>query len=344
MNIATNGIPKELDRFPAGVFTVSLDFELIWGTIDRAGRDSFRRLCAEERAAIVDGLLDLFREFRLPATWCVVGQLFLDPEAALAARRLLRTGARSNDVRLGDLRELAQQELCARDLLRRICDCPVPQEIGGHGFTHLPFTDPMCTAEAAAAELAQLQASARSMSLVLKSFAFPRNRIAHTGLLAGFGYSIFRCQDASWHHQTNRRGWKHRLGHAWDILRAAPPPVVMPSRHPDGLWQVPGSMLFTPARGVRGAIPVAWRVERAVKGLEAAAASGRVFHLWFHPTDLAPKSAEMLGGLRQILQRASRLREQGRLEFLSMQSLAEMAALFSQESSPAVAAAGGRSR
>ncbi|HLH40246.1 MAG TPA: hypothetical protein VKX39_13940 [Bryobacteraceae bacterium] len=334
---------RDQDRFPTGVFTVSLDFELLWGTIDRSSRNSFRRLCAEERATIVDGLLDLFREFRLPATWCVVGQLFLDPEAAIAARRRLRSGARSNDSRLGDFSGLAKEELYARDLVRRIYDCPVPQEIGGHGFTHLPFTDPMCTAEAAAAELAQLQASARSMNLVLKSFAFPRNRVAHTALLAKFGYAIFRCQDASWHHQTNRRGWKHRLGHAWDIVRAAPPPVVMPARHPDGLWQVPGSMLFTPARGVRSAIPVARRVERAVKGLEAAAESGRVFHLWFHPTDLAPKSAEMLGGLRQILQCARHLRDEGKLQFMSMQSLAQMAAVFSQESQPVLAAAAGRS-
>ena len=52
---------------------------------------------------------------------------------------------------------------------------------------------------------------------------------------------------------------------------------------------------------------------RAVRGLNAAAEQRRIFHLWFHPTNLAFESDAMFDGLRQIFERASALRETGEL-------------------------------
>src|SRR2546422_1688385 len=71
--------PSELaPALPRGVFTLSLDFELIWGTLDLFGPERFRRACEVERDLIIDRLLDLFVEFNVPATWCVLGHLMLD--------------------------------------------------------------------------------------------------------------------------------------------------------------------------------------------------------------------------------------------------------------------------
>src|SRR5262245_44039861 len=64
------------DRLERGVFTISLDFELIWGTLDLFGPGRFRRACEDERPAVVR-LLELFAEYEVPATWCVLGHLFL---------------------------------------------------------------------------------------------------------------------------------------------------------------------------------------------------------------------------------------------------------------------------
>ena len=61
-----------------GVFTLSLDFELIWGTLDLFGPQAFRRVCEIERHLVIDRLLSLLEEFELPATWCILGHLFLD--------------------------------------------------------------------------------------------------------------------------------------------------------------------------------------------------------------------------------------------------------------------------
>ena len=60
-----------------GVFTLSLDFELIWGTLDLFGVDGFRRACLVERE-LVPRLLALLERHRMSATWCIVGHLLLD--------------------------------------------------------------------------------------------------------------------------------------------------------------------------------------------------------------------------------------------------------------------------
>jgi hypothetical protein len=80
-------------------------------------------------------------------------------------------------------------------------------------------------------------------------------------------------------------------------------------------------MLYTPAFGVRRCVPVWLRVLRANRGLNAALRQKRVFHLWFHPTDLTCRTEAMLGGLRQIFTRAARLRDAGQLDILPMRDL-----------------------
>ena len=72
-----------LDR---GVFTLSLDFELIWGTLDR-GVETYREACEREHAFIVDRLLALLAEFEISATWCTLGHLFLESCAPRDGRK-----------------------------------------------------------------------------------------------------------------------------------------------------------------------------------------------------------------------------------------------------------------
>jgi hypothetical protein len=61
-------------RLERGVVTLSLDLELIWGTLDLFGPTPGG---AATRRTVIDRILPL-RGVRDPATWCVVGHLFLD--------------------------------------------------------------------------------------------------------------------------------------------------------------------------------------------------------------------------------------------------------------------------
>jgi len=85
-------------------------------------------------------------------------------------------------------------------------------------------------------------------------------------------------------------------------------------------------MIYFPKHGIRRFVPMQRRVARAVKGLEAAARDRRVFHLWFHPTNLADSMDAMFEGLERIFRHAAALREGGRLSVVPMGALAESCA------------------
>jgi len=308
-----------------GVFTLSLDFELIWGTLEDHGPDAFRKACEREREEVVDRLLGLLAEFEVPATWCTLGHLFLDscalengvkhPEIAAARRSSGRdwfaddpcTDERTDPVFYG------------RSLVEKILACPIPQEIGCHSFSHVLFDQ--CSDETAASELAECVRLAAQAGVELRSFAFPGNRVGHLTQLREHGFSCYRGNEPGWYEGPGP-GAVRRLAHLADVVLARTPPVSEPSQEDTGLWNVPASMMYFPMHGRRRHIPLSRRVRRAVKGLDRAARERRVFHLWFHPTNLADQPDLMFEGLRSIFEHAARLRDDGALAFAPMGELA----------------------
>ncbi len=316
---------EETISLERGVLTITLDFELIWGNLDLYGPEAFRRACEVERNTVINRLLDLFVEYDMSATWCVVGHLFLDrcdiqngakhPEIVPPAHAWCRDGWFAHDPCSS---EEAAPTFYGRNVVETIRACPVSQEIGCHSFSHVIFGDPGCTRETAESEVATCVRLAREMGIELRSFVFPRNRVGHLDVLRRHGFTCYRAPNPE---RFNGHRWPRivkRVGRLWEVLTASPPPVVLPQRTPSGLWAIAGSMIYFPAHGMRRYVPISIRVTRAIKGLEEAVRHKRIFHLWFHPTNLAFCTDKMFAGLRTILQHADGLRSRGRLAILPM--------------------------
>src|SRR5688572_3897098 len=60
-----------------GHFILSLDVELAWGMFDHGGAARLRKQLLAEREAI-RRLLELLGRYEIPATFAIVGHLFLD--------------------------------------------------------------------------------------------------------------------------------------------------------------------------------------------------------------------------------------------------------------------------
>lgn len=323
--------PSKLER---GVFTISLDFELIWGTLDLFGPERFRSACETERSIVIDRLLDLFVEFDVQATWLVLGHLMLDrcgsedgkkhPEIVRPTHSWHRKDWFEHDP--GGSEHEASIFL-GRSLIEKIRVCPVPQEIGCHSFSHVIFGDPGCSAETAASEIEASLTAARSLGVEMQSFAFPRNEVGHLDVLGKHGFTCYRGPEPQWYERRNVPAAVKRVVRLLGVLAAAEPPVVLPEKTESGLWNIPGSMIYFPMHGLRRHIPLSFRVKRATKGLDAAARQKKIFHLWFHPTNLADATDEMFTGLRGILEHASRLRSRDQLSISPMRTLVPSAVL-----------------
>ncbi|MEK7526564.1 MAG: polysaccharide deacetylase family protein [Patescibacteria group bacterium] len=168
------------------------------------------------------------------------------------------------------------------------------QEVGSHSYSHEVFTQ--IDKDCADQEVKRNRAV---------SFVFPRNKVAHLDLLKKYGFKIYRSAD-----QTN-----------WETIIPRIPPVYELQTN-KGLIATRGSMYFVSARGIRKYIPIWLRVVKAKLGIKSAVKNRKVFHLWFHPVDLAENTIAMLDGIEQIVKYANEKREQGLLEIKSMEQTA----------------------
>lgn len=319
--------PRSRSRSGAGIFTITLDFELMWGTRDLFGNEGFGAAVVRERELVIDRLLDLFAELRIEATWCTVGHLFLDRCEASGGVKHPEIASPDHSwypdwFALDPCSDEKHAPLYyGRSLVEKIKACKVPQEIGSHSFSHVIFGDRGCSRATAESELRACVAVAAPLGISLQSFVFPRNQPGHLDVLREAGITVFRGRDAHWYTRPSVPENVRRAAHLVDVLLAREPPTVVPRLTDEGLWNVPGSMIYVPAYGVRRFIPRSWRVKAAIRGLEAAVRESRVFHLWFHPTNLADDTESMFAGLREILEHARALEDAGRLRIRALRDV-----------------------
>ena len=308
-------------------FVISLDEELVWGSFDHTSPERFALENPDLRGC-VRRLISLFDSYQVPTTWAVVGHLFLD-----SCERDERGRAHPDLVRPDYTwypRDWFESDPCGTrtryplwygdDLIEMILGSTTRHEIGSHSFAHQIYGDPGCTTEVARTDLAACVSAATRLGLTLRSFVFPRNVEGHHALLAENGFAAYRGEDAAWFRPLH--GLKRRAAHFLDQAAALPPPLAFPEEKLPGLWNIPGSMPLLGRSGIRRAVPLTMRIRKAKLGLRAAVERKGVFHLWFHPFNMSRDPEGMFWVLEEILKEASRLRDKGRLDILTMGSLA----------------------
>lgn len=295
-----------------GRIVISIDAELAWGFHDQETMPVDRVQQARHGWRETLTLLD---EFSVPATWAVVGHLCLDGCDGTHATHSVPQdwfdrdpGATATDA----------PSWYAPTLVDAIRGADVNHEIGCHSFSHVLFEEETTTATTARAELAASLTAASQMDLCPTSFVFPRNRVGHRDLLAEYGFTSYRGRKPS-EFGDNRRlllPWK-----ALRSLRGATPPLVEPWVDEWGLVNIPASLyLFEFETHLAAALPEHPIVRRARAGVDAAAASDGVFHLWFHPNNL--RSDAHVDRLREVLSYIATRRDEGAVTVETMDEIA----------------------
>ncbi len=287
-----------------GAFCISIDLELLWGVWDHVTAAD-ARACAELERVIVHRLLELFARYELPVTWAVVGRLLDD-----------RHGF---DGLLGD-----QSCWYAPDLVDAIRDDPVDHEIATHSYGHVYFGE--SGAEAVAEDLMRAKAVHEAHGLPFRSLVFPRNQVAQLQAVADAGIEVFRSVDAGLLDLVGRRVPQLRpVANLAEKAVPVAPPVVAPIPRDHGLIELPSSLLLIGRNGLRRIVtPVAMR-KKLSAGLARAVESGRLFHLWFHPSNFYSGLESQLDVLDRTLSEAAALRGSGQLDVLPMGTLGRMA-------------------
>ena len=301
-----NARPSEREvgmRVPVNrpIFILSVDFELLWGYVLHPKDRAAGLLLSDEtkgRGSTLT-LLNILDRHGLPATWATVGGLFLEPDQPHPA---LSSAAHSA------LFEKADRQLFhAPDLIEKIRSSPTGHEIAYHSFSHVRFSE--CTPEVALRELTEGVRAAEKLGLSLRSFVFPENKIGHAALLKQAGFLIYRGQTLGG--RAVEQGLTTRLKGV--VMRRITAPPVAPIWR-DGIWEVPGSMVFGDSLLPFAVLP------RAERGLRRAIRQNMVFHLWLHPQDLLLDS-NLGSKLDAFLAFVGKKRKRGELEVMTMGEL-----------------------
>ena len=297
-----------------GTVVISLDAELGWGFHDHGALPA-------ERVAGARGawrfLVDLFEAHGIPATWAVVGHLFLaecdgvHADHPAGAEWFARDpGGRYDPSGAGGPAEATagdghgagadrRSDWFGLDLIDAIRESEPDHEIGSHTFSHVEFGRPDTSREVAAAELRQSVAAAADRGIELESVVFPRNSVGHRDLLRDHGFSSYRGRaPARWYDA----GALRRPGKlATYALGASAPPIVEPVVDEHGLVNVPASLyLYAFDGAARDAFeaafgdPVARQVRLGLDRLRDR--NDGVLHLWLHPNNVVTRrDRERLG-------------------------------------------------
>lgn len=311
-----------------GIFTISIDVEMAWGSFDHGGHIKYKEAYQKYRF-IIDKLLELFKIYGITATWAIVGHLFLDSckkENGKLHPDIIRPkhGWFHNDWLSCDPgTDIFKDKFWyGSDIVKMIRQTFPKQEIASHSFCHPIFSDRGCSKETAESDIAKCVSLAKEKGINLNSFTFPRNLPGHLDVLAKYGFRVFRGKDDIYC-KLNPKVIKKIYFILTDVI-GSPPPVVLPNVILDkGLVEIPSSMLFRFAYGVSRFIPKGMRFRKAKKGIDKAIRKNRIFHMWFHPISFAWKTDEIFYEFEKILEYAAIKKQEGSLKIITLKDIGE---------------------
>ncbi|WP_266077816.1 polysaccharide deacetylase family protein [Haladaptatus caseinilyticus] len=296
---------------------LSLDAELAWGYHDLAEVPEH----VESARTSWSRLLALFDEYNVPATWAVVGHLFLDSCDGEHTSHVAPT----DDWFDRDPSGVAERHPLwfADGLIEDISDAKASHEIGCHTFSHVEYGDERTTREVAVAETRASLEIADDVGYDLESFVFPRNNIGHRDVLAAYGFTCYRgTRPELWYD----RGRFRSLAKAIDLtVSKTSPPLVTPEPDEYGLINIPASMFLFGYEGrVRTITEGIWEdplIRSAKRGIDRAAdADEGIFHLWMHPNNFTEERD--FERLRVVLEHLAKRRDEARVQVLTMGEIA----------------------
>ena len=263
-------------RQDRSVFIFSIDAECLWVPLSDPHYRDLLPVDEEMNRRAILALLRLVEKNDITATWAVVGQPIMgecDPQRCDHWKQADGHNCSSSipgnpcyGAHRGSLR-------MGIDLVNTILSCRVPQEIGYHSFSHMPFT--RISRRMAEDELKKTRGLEKEWGTRLRSFVFPENKVGHVDLLKKYGFDIYRGETMR-RYRKEHGTIKRTVYGAIDKIIAPP---VYPIRH-DGIWELRGSMDFCDPQVPNRAIPA------ARLGMFRAEHSNQTFHIYVHPWNL----------------------------------------------------------
>lgn len=257
--------------------------------------------------------MNIFERYSIPATWAIVGHLFLDhceKAGGIPHKDLPRF--KEDWYSCDPCTDIIKDPLYyGKDIVEKILASPIGHEIGYHTFSHVPFSE--CSRAVAEAEIKEGIKLANQFGITFKSFVFPQDKIGHLDILRENGFRIYRGRIFK-RGNMNQRILIRKINGAIGKIIAKP----IEPRLRDGIYEIPSSMFFFDHFPFTITL-----LPRAKIGIYRAMRSNKIFHLRLHPQNLLYQ-ASLAKYLDTLLAYVSKKRDEGKIEVITMGGLADI--------------------
>lgn len=294
-----------------GLFCVSYDVELAWGTSDKPAVYPAMEAHWQNGRQCFFKLAELHDRLSVPATWAMVGHIMQGPCGPDAHVQMPKPASGYDRYAVcpcadGQLHDLWH----APDFLPPLLKRPELHDIGCHTYSHLQSGQPYVTPEMAQAEIRACVAAARQAGVrEMVSIVFPLHSWGHLETVRQHGFKVTRLlrSDAHW---SKQEAFLPTLYRRLSVLGLLPLPLGRAQEH-YGLVDVPASVCWVMRVGLGAKIPVGWWVRSIKKAIDRAARTKRVFHVWSHEYNFAVETDTWLAAYADVLEYAKRLEDRG---------------------------------
>lgn len=314
----------------AGVFCISLDFELHWGVFEKMKVDKRASFYFDNTRYAIPKILQLFSENGIQATWATVGMLFnsnleewkqnmpkLLPQYSDQAVSSYEWANRINLDENGYM-------YFAPDLIDLIQDT-LGMEIGSHTYSHYYCQEKGQTPQAFKADLKMAIELAMAKGITIESLVFPRNQFNadYMDVCKEMGIKSVRTNPNKWYWDTSKKDTLAvkimRTGDAWFPFNSKSIVSLNEIDIKKEPLQLPASRLYRP--WTKNRLPNFLKMKRIFSEMTKAAKTGGCYHLWWHPHNLGNNPNECLKELCAIVNHFKSLHEQFGFLSLNMKNL-----------------------
>lgn len=317
-----------------GIFTVSLDFELMWGVIDKHTPDTYGANVLDVHM-ILPRLIQMFDQYGVHTTIGTVGFIMYENKEPLL-KYLPAKKPDYENMLLSPYRDHYMDSIgdknlplyFAPDLVRLINDSE-NVELASHTFCHYYCQAAGQQIDAFDADIKAAVQSAESKGYHLQSIIFPRNQVNESYLTVcrKYGFKAYRGNPKRFFNVRNH--WLRifaRIGRLLDtyvnITGYNTTAITELSTDPSRLINIPASRFLRPYSR-RMCILENLKVRRIKQEMAYAAKHGEIYHLWWHPHNFGGRyQTQNLHMLNRILEYYEYLQRQYGMISLSMSEIA----------------------
>lgn len=295
-----------------GYFTISLDFELLWGRRDKLDPNE-NYFNAINTRVVVEGMLDLFEKYGVKVTFATVGFLFYSDIESLKRDIVFKSPNYTNsklnpylDIEfLSKTNHVYNVNFFGKDMISQIRNNE-NHEIASHTFSHYYCLEEGQNISDFIEDLNAFNKISVKENFICNSIVFPRNQYnedyisvcKEVGIKFYRGNQNFFCYAAG---DGNSQTYFLRLIRLLDsYCNISGHNTYKKPKFENLICNIPASLFLRPYNKKFFFLEF-FKVNRIKKAMKHAAINNEVFHLWWHPENFSPDVTNNLKMLEQIL-------------------------------------------